>query len=226
MAAWLWVRRPENMVLVTNEHEADEFGTAAEYWDHRYADRIWGGRVNAVLAQEVAESTPGRVLDLGAGEGADAIWLARRGWQVTAADVSAVALDRARADAEQAGVIDRISFVAVDFTADFPAGRFDLVSAHFLHSLFEFPRALVLRRAAAAVAPGGRLLIVDHGAAPPWSNHRHDSFPTATEVYDSLELEPADWDPPLLEARTRTGTGPDGQTAELVDNVIAVRRRS
>jgi len=100
------------------------------------------------------------------------------------------------------------------------------VSAHFLQSLFEFPRAAVLRQAAAAVAPGGRLLIVDHGAAPPWSNHQNNYFPTVTEVYDSLELDPAGWEAPLLEARTRTGTGPNGQTAELVDNVIAVRRRS
>ncbi|HEX2904262.1 MAG TPA: methyltransferase domain-containing protein [Jatrophihabitans sp.] len=93
--------------------EAD-VGTAADFWNDRYADRVWSSQVNAVLAAEVGELQPGTALDLGAGEGGDATWLARHGWQVAAADVSAVALARARADAERAGVARHISFVTVD----------------------------------------------------------------------------------------------------------------
>lgn len=206
--------------------DAAGFDSAASYWDSRYAERLWVGRVNAVLADEASALTPGRVLDLGAGEGGDAIWLAQHGWQVTAADVSAVALARARSDAEQVGVVDRISFVTVDLAQDFPDGQFDLVSASFLQSLIEFPRERVLRRAAAAVAPGGYLLIVDHAAAPPWSNHQDHYFPTAEEVFASLELPASEWEPPLLEVRERVGRVPDGREASLLDNVIRVRRRS
>lgn len=218
--------QPHPVAGTTPHDPAAGSKSAAEVWNERYAERVWGGRVNAVLQTEVVGLRPGRVLDLGAGEGGDAIWLAGQGWQVTAVDVSAVALDRARADAEQAGVAERISFVVADLATDFPAGRYDLVSAHFLQSMIEFPRVQVLRRAAAAVGPGGVLLIVDHAAAPPWSKHQHDHFPTATQVFDSLELAAEDWEPPLLEVRERIGITPDGQSSPLLDNVIRVRRRA
>lgn len=121
---------------------------------------------------------------------------------------------------------ERITFVTVDLTDDFPAGQYDLVSASFLQSLVDFPRERVLRRAAEAVAPGGILLIVDHAAAPPWSDHQDHYFPTAEEVFASLELSTSDWEPPLLQVRERVGRVPDGREATLLDNVIRVRRRS
>ena len=78
--------------------------------------------------------TPGRALDIGAGEGADAIWLAERGWDVVAVDISSVALERGRRQAEVVGVADRITWVHTDVLADdLPAGPFDLVTSHYTH---------------------------------------------------------------------------------------------
>ncbi|MGB3256766.1 MAG: class I SAM-dependent methyltransferase [Ornithinimicrobium sp.] len=101
-----------------------------EEWDERYAesDRIWSGEPNGALIAEVSGMAPGRVLDVGCGEGADAIWLAQQGWTVTALDVSTVALERARAHAAVAEV--DVQFVHSGLLdADFTTGSFDLVSA-------------------------------------------------------------------------------------------------
>ncbi|MQA95954.1 MAG: methyltransferase domain-containing protein [Streptosporangiales bacterium] len=106
------------------------------------------------------ELTPGTALDLGCGEGADAIWLAEQGWTVTATDVSKVALDRAAAHARERGVT--VDWRRHDLAESFPEGTYDLVCAFFLHSPVDMPRDGILRSAAAAVAPGGVLLIVGH----------------------------------------------------------------
>ncbi|HEX3425745.1 MAG TPA: class I SAM-dependent methyltransferase, partial [Acidimicrobiales bacterium] len=101
-------------------------------WDERYSasDRIWSGQPNTTLVAETTEIAPGRALDVGCGEGADAVWLARRGWHVTAVDVSEVALSRASQVAEDAGVeIEWVHSGLVD--ADLPAGVFDLVTVHY-----------------------------------------------------------------------------------------------
>lgn len=200
--------------------------TPAEYWDQRYSERprMWGGQANAALVELVAELAPARALDLGCGEGGDAIWLAGLGWQVTAVDISAVALQRAAEDAQSAGVAERISFVQADLAHDFPPGEFELVSAPFLQTVLEFPRALVLQRAAAAVAPGGLLAIIEHAAPPPWSQHQHAEFPTVEQTLASLELPEEGWQVLQAEVRHREGSGPDGQHAHLADNVIAARR--
>lgn len=128
---------------------------------------MWSGRVNPILAREASILTPGTALDLGCGEGADAIWLAQAGWRVTAIDVSTTALERAHEHATEAGVGDRIQCQHHDLAVSFPAGSFDLVSAQFLHSPIEMPRGEILRRAAAAVAPGGSLLVVGHFGTTP-----------------------------------------------------------
>src|SRR5271165_4450548 len=91
-----------------HEHGEQRFGSAeqAAEWDTRYSERdgaMWSGRPNGRLVAEVADLTPGRALDVGCGEGADAIWLAQRGWTVAAIDISDVALRRAREAAELAG---------------------------------------------------------------------------------------------------------------------------
>jgi SAM-dependent methyltransferase len=129
---------------------------AEKFWDERYgeSDRIWSGRVNPILEREASRLAPGTALDLGCGEGADAIWLATAGWQVTGVDISRTALDRARVHASAAGVSDRIVWEQHNLASSFPVGSFDLVSAQFLHSPVELPRGEVLRTAAAAVAPG------------------------------------------------------------------------
>ncbi|OBH20117.1 class I SAM-dependent methyltransferase [Mycolicibacter sinensis] len=201
---------------------------AREFWEQFYGgdERVWSGQVNLRLAEVAADLAPGRALDLGCGEGADAIWLAEDGWQVVAVDVSANALDRARAAAQKRDVLSRISFQRHDLSTSFPDGRFDLVSAQFLHSPVRLDRETVLRRAADAVAVGGRLLIVDHGAAPPWAGEQaHDHrFATVEEVLSDLHLDEARWERLRAEPVDRDALGPDGQTATLTDNVILLRR--
>lgn len=169
--------------------------------------------------------TPGTALDLGCGEGGDAVWLATRGWRVTATDISATALDRARIAAESAGVSDLIDWQRHDFAESFPSGAFDLVSAQFLHTPIDFPRERVLQAASGAVARGGLLLIVSHAAFPPWSQHHDDvHFPTAQETLDGLDLEPDDWRIDRVETVEREATGPDGTVATLYDAIVAVKR--
>jgi ubiquinone/menaquinone biosynthesis C-methylase UbiE len=201
-------------------------GDAHTVWEEHYAAKpqVWSGRVNVQLAEIAGELTAIRALDLGCGEGADAIWLAEHGWTVVAVDVSATALNRARTAAESRGMADRIDFQQHDLTAGFPDGAFDLVSAQFLHSTVDMDRLALLRRAAAVVAPGGTLLIVDHAAAPPWASKIHDhEFPTVETVLTGLALDDAQWQRIQVGSVERSARGPDGEDATLVDNVIRLR---
>jgi SAM-dependent methyltransferase len=218
------------MVTMDTAHQHDH-GPAEEasaFWEGRYQekDQIWSGRVNQVLADTAARLEVGTALDLGCGEGGDSVWLAGMGWRVTGVDLSATALQRARQAASETEVDARVTFEQYDLTVDFPSGLYDLVSAQYLHSPLEFPRARVLQRAAQAVALGGRLLIVDHGAPPPWAppNHEHPDFSTVLETFDSLDLHPDHWRVDRLEAVERDAVGPDGQTGRLLDNVILACR--
>ena len=202
---------------------------AQEYWEQHYGarNRIWSGRVNARLAEVVEPLRPGRALDLGCGEGGDALWLADRGWRVVAVDVSQTALQRAAADALHRGLEGRIDFQRHDLSDSFPMGTFDLVTAHYLHSPVRLDRERVLRSAAGAVAAGGLLLIVDHGAAPPWAaKPAHDhSFPSVDEVVASLNLDDNAWERLQVESVSLSAKGPEGQTGMVTDNVILLRRR-
>ncbi len=197
-------------------------------WDERYAesDRIWSGQVNVVLAREMDGVAPGRALDLGCGEGADAVWLASRGWRVTAVDISGVALGRAAGHAAAAGVADRIDFQRRDLGESFPDGEFGLVSAQFLHSWGDLPREKILANAAAAVAPGGILLIEGHLDAGPFHHEHADvTFPTPEDVVHDVGLDSAEWELLIAEAHERTQTGPDGQPATRTDSTVKARRR-
>lgn len=204
-------------------------GQAEAFWERHYQahERVWSGRANAVLVDVVQSLPPGRALDLGAAEGGDAIWLAGAGWQVTAVDVSTTALERAAARAAAAGVADRIDFQRHDLTESLPTGAFDLIFALYLHSPVEFPRDRVLHKAAALVAPGGTLLIVDHASVAPWSWNADPEtrFPTPEATLAGLELNPDDWQTERLDAPQRQAIGPNGQTATVTDNVIMIRRR-
>ena len=206
-----------------------EGGSEVElFWEGHYRrrERVWSGRANPVLV-DVAGSLPaGTALDLGCGEGGDAIWLARQGWRVTAVDLSATALDRASADAVAAGVEARIDFGRHDLASTFPDGAFDLVSAQYLHSPVELPRDHVLRAAARAVSPGGLLLIVGHGSVRLPGARRpgpHAQFPTPEEVLAALDLSPGRWSTERLGSPERQAVGPDGRSFTVTDNVVAVR---
>lgn len=179
----------------------------AQFWDERYGSReqLFSGNPNGVLVTEAADLPPGRALDVGCGEGADARWLAAHGWRVTGVDVSQVALDRA------AAFSDGITYVRADLAVDAPpAGPFDLVSAHYV-PLERTAGHAALRRLLATVAPGGTLLFVSHDLS---------ELPPAAE----LELDPHDFYQPgevakLLrdgwtvladETRPRTAAAPPG----------------
>ncbi|MFD3595518.1 class I SAM-dependent methyltransferase [Nocardia sp. NPDC058640] len=198
---------------------------AEEFWEDFYREReqIWTGNPNPLLVREVSELEPGTALDLGCGEGADAIWLAKRGWQVTAVDISETAMRRG---AQRATDVT-ITWERHDLQVSFPDGTFDLVSAQFLHSPVERPdeRAGILRSAAAAVAPGGVLVIGAHAAAPSWASsqmHAH-VFPTIEQVLEQLELGP-EWRVETAELVHTPSTSPDGVVGERADSVLRLRR--
>ena len=200
------------------------------HWDEHYGqrDQVWSGRVNVQFADVVADLPPGRALDLGCGEGADAVWLAERGWNVVAVDVSETALGRAREAASSRGVSDRIEFIQLDLSDGFPDGTFDLVSSQFLHSTIRLDRTTILAKAARAIRPGGLLVIVDHGSAPPWVSKldHHHEFPSAEDVVAELDLSADEFERVRVEAVERQAVGPEGQERPWMDNVIVLRRKA
>ncbi|MEU0937687.1 MULTISPECIES: class I SAM-dependent methyltransferase [unclassified Embleya] len=215
---------------MTDDRHAEhtEQPSAAEIWDARYAEstRIWSGKPNVTLVRETSDLPPGRALDVGCGEGGDAIWLAKRGWRVTAIDVSRIALERAAEHAKEEQVADLIDWQWHDLGATFPAGSFDLVSAHFLHSHGELDRDAILRTAATRVAPGGVLLIVGHSGVAPWEKDKHPGvvLPTPAEVLAALELPVAQWAVLRNEEHERIQNDPEGRPTTRTDNTLMVRR--
>lgn len=197
-----------------------------QFWEERYrsAERVWSGRVNPRLAEVAADLPVGRALDLGCGEGADALWLAERGWDVVAVDVSATALQRATEAALARNVLTHIDFQRHDLNDSFPEGTFDLVSAQYLHSPARLERDGVLQRAAERVNLGGVLLIVDHGAPPPWAQHHDHHFAGIEEVLASLHLDAPRWTRLRTEAVDREAVGPNGEVAAMTDNLMVMRR--
>ncbi|MBF9130548.1 class I SAM-dependent methyltransferase [Plantactinospora sp. S1510] len=136
----------------------------ASAWDRRYAESelLWSAEPNRFVAAELADLAPGRAVDLAAGEGRNAIWLASRGWRATAVDFSPVAIDKGRRLAEAAGV--HVDWVVADLLEHVPEpAGFDLVLVAYLQLPPEQLGA-VLGRAVRAVAPGGMLLVVGHDA--------------------------------------------------------------
>jgi len=206
----------------------DPTADPATFWENRYSGPVpsWSGRPNAALEREAADLTPGSALDLGCGEGGDALWLARNGWRVTAIDISPSALAFGEATAVRTGVAERIRWLQADLAVWRPDETFDLITANFLHSSVELPREQILRWAASAVAAGGLLLIVGHAGVPPWSKHTHHEFilPTSEEVLASLELPRTDWTVVTSAEVERVATAPDGTQFRLSDSVLSLRR--
>ncbi|WP_433785692.1 SAM-dependent methyltransferase [Actinomycetospora sp. CA-101289] len=201
----------------------------AAFWDDRYGatERVWSGEPNAVLVQEVTDLAPGTALDVGSGEGGDAIWLAGRGWRVTAIDVSRVALDRVAARARDEGLADRVTTSVVDLFADPLPDGFDLVTAHFMQ-LPGADRPRLYRAIAGAVGPGGTLLLVGHDpeGMPPEAEHHHpaDMFATAEELVVELDDALEGWTVEVAERRGRDAVQPDGRPRFLYDAVLRARR--
>jgi 2-polyprenyl-3-methyl-5-hydroxy-6-metoxy-1,4-benzoquinol methylase len=216
---------------VSSVHELTEAQAAAMFeppsWDERYDGdgKIWSGDPNPQLVAEVSGLTPGAALDVGCGEGGDVIWLARRGWRVTGADFSANGLARAAEHARAAGVADRTDWWQVDARTFTPDGRsYDLVTTHFLHPP-DGGMAQVTRRLAAAVTPGGHLLVVGHAPSDGFTHltatHRNAMFLAA----DLLPSLPDDFAVLVAAQRPRTVTR-DGRTVEIQDSTLLARRES
>ncbi|MDR1266317.1 MAG: class I SAM-dependent methyltransferase [Propionibacteriaceae bacterium] len=208
---------------------------APEFWDGFYGQRTWSehGPVTRHLVAEIGGLEPGTALDLGCGEGADAIWLAEHGWTVLGVDVAGIALERARAHAARLGLTERARFEQHDLGTDFPQGRFDLVAAQFLHSPVAVPgeRESILRRAAEAVAPGGRLLVVSHWGLPPWHRGMPEgdhpvnlTLPSPEQNRAALRLAAGQWETLRDEIAAVELAGPEGQPGVRQDHVLHLRR--
>jgi 16S rRNA G1207 methylase RsmC len=191
-------------------------------WDERYRSKpeIWSGKPNAVLVAEVADLQPGTALDAGAGEGGDAVWLAEHGWQVTAADISSVAIERAAKRASDTGLA--ITWLHADLAKVSAPATYDLVTAHFLH----VPKAdqqPLFRHLAAAVALGGTLLVVGHDLSDATKLPRPDLAEygwTAEEVAAALDES---WTIETAEARPRQAKDPDGNEITIADAILRAR---
>jgi SAM-dependent methyltransferase len=204
-----------------------------EFWDDRYrsagsdgpAGRLWSGQPNPQLVAQTSDLESGEALDAGSGEGADAIWLARHGWTVTAVDVSTVALDRAAGYAAAAGdeIAGRITWQQQDLRSWDPGPeRFDLVSAQFMH--LERAELVALHtRLAAAVRPGGTLLVVGH---QPDEHHAYAGRPGMFRSAGALaaSLDPGDWDIIVAGTFGRSAVL-DGQPVAFADTVLRAARR-
>jgi 2-polyprenyl-3-methyl-5-hydroxy-6-metoxy-1,4-benzoquinol methylase len=200
------------------------------FWDERWSQalREQGNRVaqrppNPHLTAEVTDLRLGRALDAGCGHGADALWLAARGWRVTAVDFAATALALARSAAETLGpeIASRVEWVEADLaTWAPPRGAYDLVVSLYLHvagSVEEF-----VQRMADGVAPGGTLFLVGHRPVDPATGA---ATAAAGQVQVSVEavraaLDPARWELLVAAERPRPAAGTG------VDAAIRARRRS
>lgn len=193
------------------------------HWDHRYSgDQMWSGDPNPSLVAEVGGMAPGLALDVGAGEGGDALWLAEQGWKVIASDISPRALDRIVAEGDRRGLpIEHHRADANDLDA-FDAARFDLVTAHYV-PILRSPDRRGVRNLVEAVALNGTLLIVSHDPEP----MRNPSDTGHSRPYDAdayalvddfvTELEgSSEWEIKVHEKRPRTTGTPSPHADDIV----------
>jgi SAM-dependent methyltransferase len=208
----------------------DDEVTSEAFWDQRYrsSSTLWSGQANPQLVTETSDLSPGSALDVGCGEGADAIWLAERGWRVTAVDVSTVALERGAAHAHDvsAEVAQRITWLRADLVEWVPpAASYDLVSAQFMH-LPRIQREVLHGRLARSVAPGGTLLVVGHHPSDLETAVPRPSVPgllfTSSEVAESLVKD--QWLIAVDEARARQTLDSEGHATTIHDAVFKAQR--
>lgn len=213
-----------------SEHaHAPDVMFGADFWDERYrsAQRVWSGNPNPQLVAEVAGRPPGRALDVGCGEGADAIWLARAGWTVVGADISGVALERAAQHARDTdpAAAERIEWRQTDLIARPPErDSFDLVSAQFMQLPPE-ERTRLFTALAAAVAAGGMLLVVGHHPSDLATGVPRPPMPERFYTPDEIAaLLDDSWRVAVSEARPRPATTPDGVETTVHDTVLVAIR--
>ncbi|MFQ1002683.1 class I SAM-dependent methyltransferase [Modestobacter sp. SSW1-42] len=202
-------------------------GFDSDYWDQHWQDRaggpgsMAGAPPHPYLARELAGLVPGTALDAGCGAGAEALWLAEHGWQVTAADISAAALARAAVRAAASAAGDRVRWVEADLGVWEPDTAFDLVTTHYAHPAG--PQLAFYDRLASWVAPGGTLLVVGHR-----HTHGHGDGPPAeasvTAAAVTARLDDAGWR--VVTAEEPQRTLPGGHGRRLDDVVVRATRRS
>ncbi|MEV2192156.1 class I SAM-dependent methyltransferase [Streptomyces umbrinus] len=196
----------------------------AQFWDEMYRsrDQVFSGDPNGVLVTEVTGLPPGQALDVGCGEGADALWLARHGWQVTAVDISTTALQRAAAAAVDSE--GRVAWTRADLTiTPPPADAFDLVSVQYFPLSLQ-PDHAALRGLLNAVVPGGTLLFASHDLAD-LSPRPEQGFDPGDyyQPDDIAKLLDHDWTVLINETRPRTAPAPAG-THHTHDTVLRAQR--
>ncbi|MUM19977.1 class I SAM-dependent methyltransferase [Mycobacterium sp. CBMA271] len=197
-------------------------------WDEFYSScgALWSGNANPQLVKEISSLPPRTALDAGCGEGGDAIWLAQKGWRVTGMDFAQTALRRAADNAAKADpeLANRITWAQADLTTWQPSRRFDLVTSHFMHLPTKL-REPLFSSLAAAVAPGGTLLIVGHHPSDMQSEIGRPDLPdwyfTAEDIADTLD--PDRWNILVAESRNRTSTR-DGEEFDIADTVLRAER--
>ncbi len=202
-------------------------------WDRRYSGaQMWSGNPNGALVNELTGVRPGRALDVGAGEGGDALWLAERGWSVTASDISRRALDRVDAEAGRRGLKIALHHADANGLAPFEAAAFDLVIAMYA-SILRTPDGRGVRNLLDAVAPDGVLLVVSHDLAPmraPVDTRTHsrafdpDAYVRTDDVAATLAASPG-WEVEMHELRPRP-PGASAAGAHHVDDVVLRARRA
>ena len=195
-------------------------------WDHRYGgDQMWSGNPNGTLVNEISGLAPGRALDVGAGEGGDAVWLAEQGWSVTASDISQRALDRVDAEAKRRGLRVECHHADANALDAFEAAAFDLVSAQYA-SIPRTPDGRGVRNLLDAVAPGGTLLVVGHDLEPmraPIDTAAHsrafdpDAYVRVDDFAAALADSPA-WDIEVHEKRPRPPGPPRRRTTSTTSS--------
>lgn len=198
------------------------------FWDEMYRgrDRSRHGEPHPYLREALASVTPGRALEIGCGDHGTAVWLAARGWKVTAVDVSGVALEAAAERAERAGVSSRITWQRADLRDWTTQETFDLVAAFFLHTPLELNCAAVLARVAGQTRKHGTLLCVGHYTLPPWAwdPDATEGLLCASELATALGTHAPEWRTLFADELPRTVTSCDGQSSTVVDAVLHVAR--
>ena len=212
-----------------HERREERSGSAVQAadWDARYCERNgarWSGRPNGRLLAEVASFTPGRALDVGCGEGADAIWLARNGWTVTAIDISEVAVTRAREAAELAGAV--VEWVRGDaLQTAFPAGSFDLVSMQY-PALPKAAGEAAVRALLDTVRPDGLLLAVYHDLDDEHREHMKSRGIDPGDYFDAEDLIRLLGDAFTIELHAvEPRIDPPPDNPHIADVVLRARRR-